>query len=72
MPPTMIVGVHGPADEALRLKEYSPVFDAERFAAQERFFVEGVGRWARSRFGVALPAERTSVFGVSAGGRPNP
>ena len=68
VPPTMIVGVHGLADETLRLQEYSPVFDAERFAAHERFFVEDVGRWARSRFGVALPAERTAVFGVSAGG----
>src|SRR5690349_17011572 len=32
LPPTMVVGVHGAADEALRLQEYSPVFDAERFA----------------------------------------
>jgi pimeloyl-ACP methyl ester carboxylesterase len=52
----------------LRLHEYSPVFDAEGFAAHERFFVEDVRRWARSRFGVALPAERTAVFGVSASG----
>jgi enterochelin esterase-like enzyme len=68
VPSTMIVGVHGLADETLRLQEYSPVFDAERFSAHERFFVEDVGRWARSRFGLALPAERTAVFGVSAGG----
>ena len=68
VPSTMIVGVHGLADETLRLQEYSPVFDPERFAAHERFFVEDVRRWARSRFGVALPAERTAVFGVSAGG----
>jgi enterochelin esterase-like enzyme len=67
-PSTMIVGVHGPAEETLRLQEYSPVFDAARFAAHERFFVDDVGRWARSRFGVALPAERTAVFGASAGG----
>jgi enterochelin esterase-like enzyme len=67
-PATMIIGVHGRADEARRLQEYSPVFDAERFAAHERFFVGDVGQWARSRFGVALPAERTAVFGVSAGG----
>jgi enterochelin esterase-like enzyme len=66
--PAMIVGVHGLADEALRLREYSPAFDAERFAAHERFFVEDVGRWARSRFGIALPAGRTAVFGASAGG----
>ncbi|HLK68604.1 MAG TPA: alpha/beta hydrolase-fold protein [Bryobacteraceae bacterium] len=68
VPSTMIVGVHGLADEMPRLQEYSPVFDAERFAAHERFFVVDVGRWARSRFGVDLPAERTAVFGVSAGG----
>ena len=68
VPPTMIVGVHGLADEMERLKEYTPVFDAERFAAHERFFVEDVRRWARSRFGMELPAERSAVFGVSAGG----
>ncbi len=68
VPSTMIIGVHGLADETPRLQEYSPVFDADRFAAHERFFVEDVGRWARSRFGVALAAERTAVFGVSAGG----
>ncbi len=65
---TMIVGVHRTADEALRLHEYSPAFDPERFAAHETFFVEDVRRWVRSRFGLALPAERTAVFGVSAGG----
>ena len=27
-----------------------------------------VRRWAQSRFGVALPSERTALFGVSAGG----
>ena len=65
---TMIVGVHRTADETARLHEYSPVFDAARFAAHEKFFVEDVRRWVRSRFGVALPTERTAVFGVSAGG----
>jgi enterochelin esterase-like enzyme len=67
-PPTMIVGVHRLDDETLRLHEYSPVFDAERFAAHERFFVEDVRRWVASRFGVDLPADRTAVYGVSAGG----
>ncbi len=62
----MIVGAHRVADETLRLHEYSPGFDPERFAAHETFFVEEVRWWARSRFGVALPAERTAVFGVSA------
>lgn len=68
VPPTMIVGVHRVADETLRLREYSPGFDPERFAAHERFFVGQVGAWVRSRFGVTLSAERTAVFGVSAGG----
>jgi enterochelin esterase-like enzyme len=68
VPPTMIVGVHRLADETLRIHEYSPGFDPARFAAHEKFFVEHVRRWARSRFGVALPTERTAVFGVSAGG----
>jgi enterochelin esterase-like enzyme len=66
--PTMMVGVHGLTDEMLRLHEYSPGFEPERFAAHERFFVEDVRRWTESRFGVALPTERTAVFGVSAGG----
>lgn len=68
VPSTMIVGVHRVADETLRLHEYSPKFDPERFVAHERFFVEDVGAWVRSRFGVTLPSERTAVFGVSAGG----
>ncbi len=68
VPSTMIVGVHRAGDETLRLHEYSPKFDPERFAAHERFFVEDVGGWVRSRFGVTLPCERAAVFGVSAGG----
>lgn len=68
VPSTMIVGAHRLADEMLRLQEYSPGFDPARFAAHERFFVEDVGRWVRSRFGIALPAGRTAVFGVSASG----
>jgi enterochelin esterase-like enzyme len=66
--PTMIVGVHHVADETLRLHEYSPRFDPLRFAAHEKFFVDDVRAWTRSRFGVVLPAERTAVCGVSAGG----
>jgi pimeloyl-ACP methyl ester carboxylesterase len=66
VPSAMIVGTHRLDGEMLRLHEYSPVFDAERFAAHETFFVGDVRHWVRSRFGVALPAERTAVFGVSA------
>lgn len=68
VPSTMIIGVHRRDDETLRLREYSPGFDPERFAAHEQFFVEEVRRWTRSSFGVALPSARTAVFGVSASG----
>ena len=68
LPSTMIVGVHGLADEMQRLHEYSPGFDPERFAAHEKFFVDDVRRWTELRFGMAVPAARTAVFGVSAGG----
>jgi enterochelin esterase-like enzyme len=67
-PSTMIVGVHGLTDDDARLQEYSPVFDAERFAAHEKFFVEDVRHWVQPRFGVALPAERSAVWGASIGG----
>src|SRR5437588_72834 len=52
---TMIVGVHGMADDDGRLREYIPGFDESRFAAYERFFVEDVPQWVQTRFGVALP-----------------
>src|SRR5262245_24840027 len=68
VPPTLIVGAHRLDDETLRLREYSPGFEPQRFAAHEQFFVEEVRRWVQSRFGVALTAERTAVFGVSASG----
>jgi enterochelin esterase-like enzyme len=68
VPPTMIVGVHRLSDEMPRLHEYSPGFEPERFAAHEKFFVEDVREWVRARFGVGMTAQRTAVFGVSAGG----
>lgn len=70
VPPTMIVGAYrtDDPDEMARIQEYSPSFNPERFAEHERFFVADLGRWVRSRFGVTLPADRTAVCGVSAGG----
>ena len=70
LPSTMIVGAHrtGDADEMVRIAEYLPSFDEERFEAHERFFVADVRRWVGAQFGVALPAERTAVCGVSASG----
>jgi enterochelin esterase-like enzyme len=68
VPSTMVVGIHRLADETLRLHEYSPRFDPDRFAAHERFFVHDVRQWTASRFAVALPARRTAVLGVSASG----
>lgn len=69
VPPTMIVGVHrtDDPDEFARIREYSPSFDPERFAAHETFFVDEVGGWVRSRFGITVPVQRTAVCGVSAG-----
>jgi enterochelin esterase-like enzyme len=65
---TMIVGAHRLDEEMARIHEYSPGFDPERFSAHEEFFVEDIRRWIRSRFEVALSAQRTAVCGVSAGG----
>lgn len=72
-PSTMIVGAHRLDDETLRLQEYVCTTDfdwcdPQRFAAHEQFFVGDVRRWVGSHFGVALPAERTAVCGVSASG----
>ena len=68
LPSTMMVGVHRVANEALRLHEYSPAFDAARFDAHAAFLVNDVRHWTASRFGASLPPERTAVLGVSAGG----
>lgn len=70
VPPTMIIGAHrtDDPDEMARIREYSPSFDAARFAAHERFVVDDVRHWVRSHLGVDLPAERTAVCGVSASG----
>jgi enterochelin esterase-like enzyme len=65
---TAIVGVHGLSDERGRLEEYSPEFNADRFAAHEAFFVDEVRSWAAERFQLGLSAARTAVFGASAGG----
>ena len=64
---TMVVGVHGQPDDDGRLGEYVPEFDPDGFTAHEELFVEVVGRWVASRFGVALPAARTAVWGASLG-----
>lgn len=70
VPPTMIVGAHrtDADDEMVRIREYSPSFDQDVFAAHEKFFVGDVRQWTQSRFNVMLPAERTAVCGVSASG----
>ena len=68
VPPTAVVGVHRLDDETLRIHEYSPSFDPDRFDAHERFLVDDVRTWARTHLGIALPAERTAAFGVSASG----
>ena len=67
-PSTMIVGVHGLADDEGRLREYVESFGGEHFEAFERFFVEDVRAWTRSALDVELAAERTAVWGASLGG----
>lgn len=64
---TMIVGVHGLEDMDARGHEYLCVPEANRFEAHEQFFVHDVRNWVASRFGVAVPAERTAVWGASFG-----
>jgi enterochelin esterase-like enzyme len=67
-PATMVVGVHRHVDETIRLHEYSPGFDPERFGAHETFLVRDIRGWVATRFAVALPSHRTAVMGVSASG----
>ncbi len=64
---TMVVGVDGLDDDDGRLGEYVPGFDDARFVAHERFFVHEAREWAAERLGVALPAERTAIWGASLG-----
>ena len=65
---TMVVGVHGLDDDDGRLHEYVEGFGGERFEAFEGFFVDEVRPWVQSDLSVALPAERTAVWGASLGG----
>lgn len=65
---TMIVGVHGMDDDGERFREYVPGVDDVRFAEHETFFLDEVGAWVRSRFGVVVGRERTGVWGASLGG----
>jgi enterochelin esterase-like enzyme len=67
-PSTLIVGVHGMDDDDGRFREYVPGVEPERFRAHQAFFVDDVGRWVESRFGVALRVDRTAVWGASLGG----
>ena len=48
--------VHALADEMPRLLEYSPVFNAERFAAPERLFCRGGSAMDGRRAGAAASA----------------
>lgn len=68
LPPVMIIGIHRCEDETQRLHEYTPVFDAERFGAHEKFLLDEVRPWALSHINVSLPAQRTVFCGISAGG----
>jgi enterochelin esterase-like enzyme len=71
--PLVVVAAHAasfdPAQGGnLRALEYLLGFDARRYAAHERFFVEELSAWAEARFGVAADREARAVFGCSDGG----
>ena len=68
VPATMIVGTHRPGEEMLRLREYSPVFDAERFAAHETFLRRGRPPMGAVTFRRRAARRPPAAFGVSASG----
>jgi enterochelin esterase-like enzyme len=82
VPPVVLVGVHsggyvggGPdfkhydPKKDLRLQEYFPGVNAQRFADHERFFCTEVPEGAERRFGVSSVRHDRAVFGYSNGGR---
>ena len=64
----VIIGTYRLEDEMQRLHEYSPVFDAARFEAHEKFFTQDIPEWMATSGKQTFSRERTWVFGVSAGG----
>lgn len=71
-PPVVVVAAHAaPMDQIsgnLRALEYLPGFDADRFAAHQRFFVVELAAWAETELGVATSPGMRGVFGCSDGG----
>lgn len=70
LPPTMIVGIHAidSDDEMDRIREYSPGFAPDTFAAHEQFVMRDVRGWVKTELGIDLPPERTAICGASASG----
>jgi len=74
LPPTMIVGAHRVADETLRLHEYSPGFDPERFVgvtlSADRTAVCGVSAGGELALAIGLrhPDLYGAIFSASPGG----
>jgi hypothetical protein len=71
-PSTIIVGVHRLSDETLRLHEYSPGFEPERFAAHEKFFVEDVAGCERASESACPPNRQGCSVSRRAGSWPSP
>jgi hypothetical protein len=53
----------------LRLMEYLPGVNADRFAHHERFFCDELSAWAEKEFGASRQRTDCAVYGVSNGAR---
>ncbi len=73
-PPVVVVAAHAapmnPIEGNIRALEYLQGFDAERFAAHQRFFTVELVAWAETELGVATEPARRGVFGCSDGAGP--
>ncbi|MPY91932.1 MAG: hypothetical protein GEV08_02375 [Acidimicrobiia bacterium] len=72
-PRVVLVGAHAAGFDPsrggnLRGMEYILGFDARRFDAHQRFFVDELARWAEAELGVSAEPSERAVFGTSDGG----
>lgn len=69
--PVVVVAAHAaPMNEIdgnIRALEYLQGFDAERFAAHQRFFTVELVAWAETELGVSTEPVRRGIFGTSDG-----
>ena len=71
LPPMLLVGVHNAPSVGgrdIRMEEYLPGINPQRFAAHEQFFTQEVRVWAESKWGASTNPDERAVFGFSNGG----